>query len=115
MGTFHAKVVGVLVSNANGISRQAYIAKFCRIGMPVVLHREPANPYDANAVAVFITARVLIFFSASVQIGYLPADLAPEIARHLDQGGKVTAVVSKITGGSESKRSLGVNLRITKF
>ncbi|MCS3748418.1 hypothetical protein FHY18_004055 [Xanthomonas arboricola] len=114
MGTFPTKVVGVSVSNANGVSRQASIEKFCRIGMPVVLRREPANPYGANAVAVFITARVLIFFSASVQIGYPPADLAAEMARHLDHGGEVTAVVSKITGGSESERSLGVNLRITK-
>ncbi|MCC8538060.1 HIRAN domain-containing protein [Xanthomonas axonopodis pv. poinsettiicola] len=72
MGTFNTKVVGVTASNANGISRQVYIGKFCRIGMPVMLKREPKNPYDSNAVAVFITARVLIFFSAPVQIGYLP-------------------------------------------
>lgn len=114
MGTFHTKVAGVTASNANGTSRQAYIAKFCRAGMPVTFMREPDNSYDSNAVAVFITGRALIFFSAPVQIGYLNAELAPEIARHMDKGGHVSAVVSDVTGGSGKKRSLGVNLEVTK-
>ena len=114
MGTFHTKVAGVTASNYNGISRQAYIAKFCHPGTSVALKREPDNPHDPNAVAVFVTARALIFFSGPVQIGYLGADLAPEIARHMDKGGLVTAVVSDVTGGAGKKRSLGVNLQITK-
>ena len=114
MGSFHTKVAGVTAPNANGISRQAYIAKFCRTGMPATFQREPKNPYDSNAVAVFIKARALIFFSAPVQIGYLSAGLSPEISRHMDKGGHVSAIVSGVTGGTGKKRTLGVNLQITK-
>ncbi|MCC8539681.1 hypothetical protein LN474_22550, partial [Xanthomonas codiaei] len=41
-------------------------------------------------------------------------DLAGEVARHVDKGGRITAIVSNLTGGSQDKRSLGVNLEITK-
>ena len=114
MRTFHTKVAGVTAKNPNGISRQSYIAKFCRSGMSATLQREPENAFDQNAVAVYITARALLFFKAPVQIGYVNADLAQELARHMDKGGSVTAVVSEVTGGEGRKRNLGINLRVTK-
>ena len=49
----------------------------CAPGEPVELRREPKNPHDANAVAVF-SAR-------GVQVGYLSAERAPLIGRRMHQ------------------------------
>ncbi len=70
--------------------------------MQLILKREPQNPYDKNAVAVWILARAFIFFTSEVQIGYLNAEVAEEIARYIDKG------------GSDEKRTLGVNILLTK-
>ncbi len=43
-----------------------------RPGMPLALVREPDNPHDPNAVAVWDEARRL-------QAGYVPADVAPTV------------------------------------
>jgi hypothetical protein len=83
--------------------------------MPIMLRREPNNPHDSNAVGVWIRARAFIFFTDDVQIGYLPAGhVADEIARHMDQGGRVDAEVSDVTGGGRGI-SLGVNLLLKKL
>lgn len=49
----------------------------CAPGEPVALRREPKNPHDANAVAVF-SAR-------DVQVGYVSAERAPLIGRRMQQ------------------------------
>ena len=49
----------------------------CAPGERVELRREPKNPHDANAVAVF-SAR-------GVQMGYLSAERAPLIGRRMQQ------------------------------
>jgi HIRAN domain len=36
------------------------IRAYCRPGMPLVLRREPENPYDSNAVGVWIRTRVSV-------------------------------------------------------
>lgn len=113
-GTFHSKVAGVTAKNPNGRDRQDYIRAFCKSGMPARLIREPANPYDKNAVGVWITARSLIFFTADVQIGYLMADVAEEISRRLDDGETVACEITDVTGGTHGKAALGVNILLTK-
>ena len=82
--------------------------------MSLVFRREPANQFDPNAIAVFIRARTLIFFSAELQIGYLNAELAEEIARYIDKGGKLAGSITEVTGGTREKPSLGVNIVLTK-
>jgi hypothetical protein len=113
-GTFHSKVAGVTAKNPDGRSRQNYILAFCKSGMPATLVREPNNQYDKNAVGVWITARSLIFFKSEVQIGYLNADTAEEIARYMDGGGYVSCQITEVTGGTRGKASLGVNILVTK-
>ena len=113
-GIFHSKVVGVTAKNSNGQSRQSYIRRFCKPGMKVTLIREPNNEYDNNAVGVWIKARSFIFFTADVQIGYLNADIAPEIARHMDRGNKMFCEITEVTGGTHDKQTLGVNILLTK-
>ncbi len=49
----------------------------CTPGEPVDLRREPKNPHDANAVAVFSTR--------GIQMGYLSAERAPLIGRRMLQ------------------------------
>lgn len=113
--TFPSKVAGVSASNSNGRSRQNYIRAFCKPGMPLILKREPDNPYDKNAVAVWIKARAMLFFTAEVQIGYLSAHVAAEIADHLDNGGRARAMITEITGGSKGKPTLGVNILVGMY
>ncbi|MBK8467933.1 MAG: HIRAN domain-containing protein [Chloracidobacterium sp.] len=47
---------------------------------PVVLRREPRNPYDPNAVAIHLTT------SEGQKIGYVPKAMAAEMAPLLDGG-----------------------------
>lgn len=68
----------------------------CAAGNPVSLVREPANPHDASAIAVFVTVRRLGFFSASVQVGHLKADLAKRLAPLMDSGKPVRASIASV-------------------
>ncbi|KQS48990.1 MULTISPECIES: HIRAN domain-containing protein [unclassified Sphingomonas] len=61
----------------------------CAPGEPVDLRREPKNPHDANAVAVFSTR--------GIQMGYLSAERAPMIGRRMQQEEHV-AVFQALTG-----------------
>jgi HIRAN domain len=108
---FHSKIAGVTAKNDNGRSRQDYIRAFCTAGMPLQLVREPKNPFDKNAVGLWIKARALIFFTSNVQIGYLGRDVAGEIAPRLDRGDLVHAEISDVTGGGS--KNFGVNILIT--
>ena len=112
--TFNVKLVGVSHKNADGMSRQAYIRRFAKPGMEVHLKPEPNNPYDANAIGAWITARSLIIFKADVQIGYLDSRLAGEVTRLLSRGGTASAVIVEIVGGTSGAETLGVVASITK-
>lgn len=101
--------------NSNGRERQDYILAYCKEGMRIHLRPEPDNPHDKNAVGCWITARAFIFFTADVQIGYLPAEHAGEIARYFAAGGHVDCVVTSVTGGTRDKPTLGVNIEIRKL
>lgn len=111
--SFHSKVAGVTASNADGYPRQKYIRSYCKPGMALILKREPANPHDNNAIGVWVTARALVVFSSEAQIGYLSADVAREVAPYMDKGGKITAKISDVTGGTTAKPTFGVNIEVT--
>ncbi len=61
-------------------------------GQPLELKREPKNPHDKNAVAVF---------HGRTHLGYVPATDAPAIAKVMDSGLTATAVLSRGTASSE--------------
>ena len=111
---FHSKVAGVTAKNDDGRQRQHYIRTYCRAGMPLRLVREPSNQFDKNAIGAWITARAFIFFTSEVQIGYIGADVAAELAPHMDRGESVTAAISEVTGGIGHKKNLGVNIVVTR-
>ena len=59
-----------------------------KVGDPLTLAREPANPHDSNAVRVEWRGH---------KLGYVPRRENQAVARHMDSGGKVEARVSKLT------------------
>ena len=49
----------------------------CRVGMPAQLVREPNNPHDPNAIAVFVNRQ---------KVGYFARDVAEWAAKNIDSG-----------------------------
>ncbi|KQO06050.1 HIRAN domain-containing protein [Sphingomonas sp. Leaf242] len=83
-------VVGIDFPNADrSKSNRRMELLLCAPGEPVDLRREPKNPHDANAVAVFSLR--------GVQMGYLSAERAPLIGRRMQQEEHV-AVFQALTG-----------------
>ena len=110
---FYSKVVGVAFENPDGSSRQQYIKDYCFSSQPLILKREPNNRYDKNAVGVWIKRKVFLFFESEIQIGYLSAELAEDIAECMDSGGTVEACISEITGGTAEHPTIGVKISIS--
>ena len=107
----HSKVRGVDQRNTDGSERQKYIRTHCKAGRPLVLRREPANAYDANAIGVWVSANGW-FRAKMVQIGYIGTELAAELAPVMDGGGGVEARVASVTGGTRTRPTLGVNIEV---
>jgi len=70
-------------------------------GNELRLEREPANPYDPNAIAVWNAARTL-------QAGYIPRDDAKRLAKKLDRGERFR--VLSIWETYEADRRTGIRL-----
>jgi len=76
---------------------------------PVYLEREPQNPYDPNAIAVYAE----IPHHGHKQIGYIPREIAADIAPYLDQGYTSSARIIALFGGEPGKPTRGLALSIT--
>ena len=113
-GTIRSKIAGVTAKNDDGKFRQDYIRAFCKPGMPLILRREPDNKYDRNAISIWIKAKVLLIFSNEVKIGYINTGLAEELARWLEKGHNISGEIIDVTGGTNDKSSLGVNIKLVK-
>ncbi len=96
---FHSKIRGVS-KYQSGVAR-------CVKGMQLVVLREPSNPHDQNAIALFTPKR---FLQSSKQVGYLSAELAVEYAPKIDRGRVIQVFVSQKTG--KDKRTRGVNILV---
>ncbi len=90
---FHTKLVGVSFEG-----RQDTIAGL-RVGTDLVLERQPANQYDANAIAVRY---------GGLQLGFVRKEIAKHLAPLIDGGARYSARVESLTGGGEKNR--GVNI-----
>lgn len=101
---FYSKVVGVSHKNTDGTRRQKLVSQ-CEAGEMLKLVREPDNPHDPNAIAVY---------SASGQLGYLSAEVAEELAEQMDAGAELGAEVQEVTGGVDGLK-FGVNIKLVKF
>lgn len=76
--------------------RGSIIRRYCKEGQRAFLRREPRNQHDKNAIAVEI--RVPLFFgllgTTARQIGYIKRNTAKSLAKRMDHGEEVTAVIS---------------------
>jgi hypothetical protein len=98
-------VAGVSCANQDGTDRQTIIRKNCRKGTALTLVREPDNPRDRNAVAIYVGRSL---------IGYVSSEDAPRVAKCLDEGWSSVASVARIYGGTKDKPNLGVNFLIVQ-
>jgi hypothetical protein len=100
---FRLRLVGTQFDNEDGSSRQEELSS-CSVGELVTLEREPHNPHDPSAVAVYS--------SRHVQIGYIGADYASWIGSKIDRGYDVRAIIGKVTGGRRTGLPLGAILTL---
>ncbi len=87
-------VVGADFSTGKGPTRRFEIA-MCRPGEPIILKREPRNPHDERAIAVY-SAR-------DIQIGYIRAEQAAWISQRIDE----------LTAAFQRPDSWGAVIRVT--
>lgn len=97
--SFHTKLAGVTFEG-----RQDLVARVVS-GTPLRLVRQPDNPYDANACA--------LFDPHGDQIGFLNKRLAAALAPSIDAGVGYDVEVTEVTGG-ENDRALGVNVLVVR-
>jgi hypothetical protein len=98
---FYTKVAGVSHRNDDGTQRQRII-KRCQVHEQLVLEHDPRNRHDPNAVRV---CRL-----HGEQLGFLKADLAPDVVNRLARGFTITAFIVNLTGGTEEAPTRGVNI-----
>ena len=84
-----------IVAGTGFEGRADIIRKHCKDGMPVQLRRDPSNPYDPNAIAVFISVpRMFGLLGQSLtQIGYIKAAAAKGVAARIDAGTEVSGFI----------------------
>jgi HIRAN domain len=78
----------------NGVA----LVRQLRVGDTVRLSREPANPHDKNAIAVLM--------NSGERIGYLPARIAADVTRALEEdNGNLSevTVTEKLAEGRDTK------------
>lgn len=95
---FYTKIAGVSFEG-----RQDKIRDLAP-GQKLVLTREPENEFDPNAIKV--TA------PGSIDLGFLNARLAKQLAPLLDEGREYNVIVTDVTGGNDS--NFGVNVEIRR-
>ena len=101
---FSLPAVGERFDNDDGSSRQLEI--MCMLpGDSVDLVRQPDNPHDHMAVAIFTT-------TSKTCVGYLGRVKAQWIGSKMDRGVGVTAIVERIRGTGLNGSPVGLVLRI---
>lgn len=97
--SFHTKLAGVTFEG-----RQEVLQRLSS-GSPLRLVRQPENPYDGNAIALFDTH--------GSQVGFFNRRLAAVLAPAVDAEIEYDVEVTEVTGG-EGGNSLGVNVLVTR-
>jgi len=101
--SFYTKIVGVSFEG-----RQDILAGL-RGDEELRLERQPDNPHDSNAIAVF---------RGALQIGFLRKEIAKELAPRMDRGVRYRARATAVTGGpshSDPRRSRGLNIFVERI
>ena len=81
------KGVRAIVAGTGFEGRAPNIRRFCREGVAVQLRREPYNPYDKDAIAVYMRCSQLFgLWRPWMSIGYVKAARADGLAPKMDSG-----------------------------
>lgn len=94
---------GERFANKDGSSRQDELGR-CRPGEAIRLEREPDNPRDPMAVA--------LYSRRGVQIGYLGREHANWLAPLVDAGRSVSVIVDHIAPKGRPFSPLGVTMKV---
>lgn len=97
--SFHTKLAGVTFEG-----RQAVLENLV-VGEPLRIERQPENPYDTNAIA--------LFDPRGEQVGFLNRRLAAVLAPVIDSGVEYDIEITDVTGGDEG-RTFGVNVLVSR-
>lgn len=86
-----------IVAGTGFEGRAGRIRLAAKPGMSVKLVREPDNPHDPNAIAVYLTVRAwyTLFLRTDVHIGYIKRDRAKTFAARLADGGNILSATVK--------------------
>jgi hypothetical protein len=107
VGRDAARERGLHVSGLAGARHhaEALAADALAPGSPLALVREPDNPHDANAIAVH---------AGGAHVGFVPRELAAEIAPALDAGERWSAVVLREQSASPRDPRTGVTMLLAR-
>jgi hypothetical protein len=99
--------LGLHVSGVAGARHhaEALAAAALAPGAALELVREPGNPHDANAIAVH---------AGGAHVGFVPRELAAEIAPALDAGERWSAVVLREQSASPRDPRTGVTMLLAR-
>lgn len=75
-------------------------------GARLTLRRDPGNEHDPNAIAVEVEGGA----APDVQLGFVPRELAAELAPHLDAGEEWSAIVLREQRASPRDPRTGVTM-----
>ena len=93
------KVVGVTYEN-----RQEVIKDINEMVDTLVAEREPENPFDPNAIAIY----VLKHNGQKKSIGYINRGLAQNLSPRIDAGEELIIYDYFLTGSNQSGMNMGV-------
>lgn len=102
MPTIEASVVGLKHHDF------AKVGGGIEAGSALLLHRQPDNPHDGNAIAVSITVG-----GRTRQIGYIDRHSAKELAPLLDGGTPVRAIVKALPAGRAQSFAAAIEFQPT--
>jgi hypothetical protein len=96
----------VSVQGTGWSRRPDTIREFCTVGGTAVLARDFKNPYDPNAIIVYLLVPRFpeILGKRRREIGYVDNDTALSLARHMNSDGIMHAIVHRCQPGSDDEK-----------
>ncbi len=83
--------------------RAAAIWPFLRVGEPLLLRREPSNPHDRNAIAVWFK---------NEHLGYIPRRENRTLAMLMDQGQRLEARIVRLLDERNPWRKIRIRVEM---
>lgn len=101
------RVAGTTFENRQ--ERLQFLSHFRPQDLTVSLERERNNVFDVNAIKVRVHIPTI---RKQTVVGYIPAQIARELAKIIDIGCEIKATVKSITGGYSYKENYGCLINI---